>query len=187
LKKIIFVLSLAALLTGCRSVSTPKRAIQDSGMMYAMIYDYENTPVYGVAVFINGKKYTESDLQGRFVLEFKKNGKYAIKLEKSGYELIEDMFTYDPMNVLYFKMVNASQLVSQAEEAMEQYAYKGAEELINRAHNLEPNRPDILYFQSIILYYQGRKAEAKVILENLQSRGINGEYINGFLNKLSDY
>jgi tetratricopeptide (TPR) repeat protein len=107
-------------------------------------------------------------------------------LEKSGYELLEDTFTYDPMNVLYFKMVNASQLVSQAEEAMEQYAYKGAEELINRALNLEPNRPDILYFQSIVLYYQGRKAEARELLENLQNRGIDGDYIKDFLNKLSD-
>jgi tetratricopeptide (TPR) repeat protein len=186
MKKIILALSLVVLLIGCRSVSKPKRAIQDSGMMYAMIYDYENTPVYGVAVFIDKKKYTESDLQGRFVLEFKKNGKYTIRLEKSGYELIEDTFTYDPMNVLYFKMVNASQLVSQAEEAMEQYAYKGAEELINRALILEPNRPDVLYFQSIVLYYQGRKAEARVILENLQSRGIDGDYIKDFLNKLSD-
>jgi len=186
MKKIIFMLSLAALLAGCRSISTPKRAIHDSGMMYAMIYDYENTPVYGATVFINKKKYTESDLLGRFVLEFRKGGKYTVRLEKTGYELIEDTFTYDPMNVLYFKMVNASQLVSQAEESLEQYAYIGAEELINRALNLEPNRPDILYFQSIVLYYQGRKTEARVILENLQSKGIDGEYIKALLNKVSD-
>ncbi|MDR0455444.1 MAG: hypothetical protein LBH20_02010 [Treponema sp.] len=186
MNKIILVLSLAALLADCRSISVPKRAIQDAGMIYAMVYDYENTPVYGVTVFIDGKKYTESDLQGRFVLEFRKGGKYTIRLEKSGYELIEDTFTYDPMNVFYFKMVNASQLLSQAEEAMEQYAYMEAEELINRMLNLEPNRPDILYFQSIVLYRQGRKAEARVILENLQSGGIDGKYIKEFLDKLSD-
>ena len=185
MKKLIFVILLASAFIGCRSVSTPRRAINDSGMMYSMVYDHENSPVYGATVFIDGRKRMESDLQGRFVMELKRGGRYRIKLEKPGYEVIEDTFTYDPMNVLYFKMVNTSQLILQAEEAMDQYAYAEAEALINRALKLEPNRPDVLYFLSIVFYYQGRNAEAITILEDLQSRGIGGEYITNFLNILS--
>jgi tetratricopeptide (TPR) repeat protein len=149
-----------------------------------MIYDWENTPVNGVSVFINGQKYVESDIQGRFVLEFKKNGEYAIKLEKSGYEIIENAFTYDPMNVLYFKMANASQLLTEAENALDQRLYEEAETYLERALKLEPFRPDIRYLKSILLYLQNRKDEAKEILDALQGQGISGDSITNFRKKM---
>ena len=186
MRKIIAIIFIAALLLGCKTVSAPKRAINDSGMVYAMVYDYENSPVSGAAISIDGKKYIESDLQGRFILEFKQKGEHTIKVEKPNYEVIEEIFTYDPMNVLYFKMINSSQLLTQAEESLDQNAYKDAEAFVGRALALEPNRQDILYLQCVILYFQNRKAEAKIILEGLQNRGINGEHIEGLLKRLSE-
>jgi len=185
-KNIVALLILAVTIMSCKSVSAPKRAINDSGMMYAMVYDYDNMPVSGASVFINGKLYIETDLQGRFILEFPKKGEYAIIVAKPGYETLEDSFAYDPMNVLYLKMVNSTQLLSQAEEALDQYTYNDAETLIGRALALEPSRPDLLYFQSIVYFYQGRKAQAKDILENLLERGINGNHIVDFIRMLPD-
>jgi hypothetical protein len=166
--------------------SPPKRAMNDSGMMYGMVYDYENSPVSAVAVYIDGKKYIETDIQGRFVMEFAKSGEYTIKLVKSGYEEVEEVFSYDPLNVLYFKMVNANQLVSMAEGALERYAYRDAENFLDRALGLEPLRPDILYLKSIVLYFQGRNGEARLILESLREQGIVGEYVSDLLNRVSD-
>lgn len=180
---LLFALSFI-IITGCPS--TPKRAINDSGMMYGMVYDYDNSPVYGASIFINGIKYVESDLQGRFILQFTRNTKYNIRIVKSGYEKIESVFSFDPMNVLYFKIINASQLLTQAEEAVEQYNYVQAETLLKRAIALEPNRPDILYLFSIVLYFQQRNDEAKAILLDLNKRGINGEQITEFLKILSE-
>jgi tetratricopeptide (TPR) repeat protein len=185
MRKLIPLAFLTLLLIGCRSISIPKRAINDSGMMYAMVYDYDNTPVSGASVCIDRKKYIETDLQGRFILEFNK-GEYAIQVAKQGYEIIEDKFTYDPMKVLYFKMINASQLLSQAENALDQYSYGEAEKLASRALALEPNRPDILYFQSVAYYRQGKMTEAIAILKGLQSREINGDFISEFLKRLTD-
>ena len=186
MRKLIIILSMVAALTGCKSASAPKRAINDSGMMYAMVYDYENTPVSGASIFINGKKYIETDLQGRFILEFRKGGEYTIRVEKLNYEVLEDTFSYDPMNVLYFKMINASQLLSQAEEALDQYSYAEAELFIGRALALEPNRPDLLYFQSIVFYRQERNDEARAILESLLYNGMKGDYIIEFLKLLTN-
>jgi len=180
---LLFSLSLV-ILTACPS--TPKRAVNDSGMMYGMVYDYDNSPVYGASIYINGIKYIESDLQGRFILKFIRNTKYNIKIVKSGYENIESAFSFDPMNVLYFKIINASQLLTQAEEAVEQYNYTQAETLLKRAIALEPNRPDILYLYSIVLYFQQRNDEAKAILLGLNKRGINGEHITELLKMLDE-
>jgi len=180
---LLFTLSLV-ILTGCPS--TPKRAVNDSGMMYGMVYDYDNSPVYGASIYINGIKYVESDLQGHFILQFTRNTKYTIRIVKSGYEKIENVFSFDPMNVLYFKIINASQLLTQAEEAVDQYNYAQAETLLKRAIVLEPNRPDVLYLLSIVLYKQQRNDEAKAILLELNKRGINVEHITEFLKMIDE-
>jgi hypothetical protein len=182
-KTTLFCLAVVLIVCACKT-SAPERAMNDSGMMYAMVYDWENIPVSGVSVYIDEKKQIETDIQGRFILEFKKGGEYRIRLIKNGYEQIEETFTYDPMKVLYFKMVNAVQLVSYAEEALDEQAYPEAEALLNRALTLEQTRPDFLYLKSVVLYYQGRNDEAKVILEFLQTRGIAGDHISEFIKKL---
>jgi len=139
--------------------------------MYAMIYDFDNTPVNAVSVYINGRMVVDSDIQGRFILDNMRTGEYTVRLEKRGYELLEETFYFDPMQVLYFKMINTSQLVALAETALENSEFSAAEVYINRALVLEPGRPDILYLKSIACYLQGRNAEAADILENLIRSG----------------
>jgi tetratricopeptide (TPR) repeat protein len=165
----VFLLGLS-ILPSCQSARSIKR-ITEEGFMYAMIYDHDNTQVSGVTVFINGRKIVDSDIQGRFVLENLRVGEYLIRLEKRGYETLEETFYYDPMQVLYFKMINASQLLALAETELDNAVYINAENLLNRALLLEPNRPDIIFLQSIVYYLQARRTEAAEILESLIRAG----------------
>jgi hypothetical protein len=142
--------------------------------MYAMVYDNENVPVSGVRVFINKKEIISSDTQGRFILTLRKEDTYTIKLQKDGYEPLEEMITFDPMNVLYFKMVNVSQLLVLAEEALEKHRYTDAERLIHRGIALEPYRRDALYLLSITLYLEKKHAEAMALLDTMQNLGYRG-------------
>jgi len=153
--------------------------------MYAMIYDNENTPVTGVTVYLNGKFIVESDIQGRFILERLKNGVYSVKLVKKGYEIIEETFKYDPMQVLYFKMINASQLLVMAETALDNNEFADAENLLNRALLLEPNRPDILFLKSITCFLQKRNKEAVEILESLIKSGSTDPSVSQLLEKIT--
>jgi tetratricopeptide (TPR) repeat protein len=153
----------------CNSCQTgkPIKRLSDDGLMYAMIYDYDNTPLSGVAVYLNGRKNVDSDILGRFILESVKKGEYQIRLVKKGYEEVEGTFQYEPMNVLYFKMINADQLISQAEAAIDANDYTAAENHLDRALALEPRRPDILFLKSITYYLQNRYADSSAILEEL--------------------
>jgi tetratricopeptide (TPR) repeat protein len=183
-RKTAFLCAAFLAVIGSCKTSAPERAYRDSGLMLAMIYDYDNVPVNGAEIFIDDKKIIESDIQGRFVLEFRKPGEYTITVSKKGYEDIVQSFTFDPMDVLYLKMVNASQLLTLAEEALDQYSYPEAEDFLDRALVLEPHRPDILYLKSITLYLQNKYGESREILEYLISTGIHDEYVTGLLGRL---
>ena len=149
----------------------------ERGIMYAMIYDYENVAVGEVRVKVNGRELVKSDVQGRFILDFRNKGEYEIELSKKGYETLTQKFEYDPMAVLYFKMITAEQLVVLAEEELDKSCYKEAEEYLERAYKLEPLREDIMYLRSISLVLQEKYIEAKKALSELKEKGYRSKYI----------
>jgi tetratricopeptide (TPR) repeat protein len=152
----------------------------EEGVMYAMVYDYDNVPISGVEVFIDNIKYTESDINGRFIIGFMLSGIYSLKLSKPGYETINEELKFNPMNVLYLKLINSKQLLTLAENSLDQQNYIQAEIFINRALLLEPNRPDILFLKSIILYLQKKYIDALELLAAIKNKG----FINDSILKL---
>jgi len=176
-----FLLLGITLLVSCNG--TPV-SLTNEGIMYAMIYDFDNVPVSAVAVYINDKRVVDSDIQGRFILDRMEKGEYSIKLIKRGYETLEEKFYYEPLYVLYFKMINTSQLVAFAETALDKEEFSAAENYINRALVIEPNRPDILFLKSITYYLQAKNDEAVEILENLIMSGNNTPSISQLLERI---
>ena len=183
IKRAFGIFFVITLLISCQT-GKPIKRLSNEGMMFAMIYDYENIPVSAVAVYINEKKIVDSDIQGRFILDAMKKGEYRVKLAKKGYETLEESFQYDPMQVLYFKIINAQQLLALAETALDNTEYAVAENYLNRALLLEPNRPDILFLKSIACYLQNKNAEAAAILENMIISGNNDPSISQLLEKV---
>jgi tetratricopeptide (TPR) repeat protein len=157
--------------------SNKGRIATDNGIMYAMIYDYDNVAVSGVLVKVNGEELLKSDMQGRFILDFKEKGEYSIELTKPGYEKLNQKFEYNPMEVLYFKMITAEQLSALAEESLDRFDYEEAMKFIDRAYNLEPQRLDIVYLRALTLYLQKKYDAAKTVINKLEDDGYNGKYI----------
>jgi tetratricopeptide (TPR) repeat protein len=81
------------------------------------------------------------------------------------------------MDVLYIKIINASQLARLAEDALDRRDYAEAETLLERALKLEPSRPDLLYLRSVIFYLEHDLPRSKAVLEGLLARGVGGEPI----------
>jgi tetratricopeptide (TPR) repeat protein len=175
-KNILFEVLIFILLISCQTDRKIKR-LSDESIMYGMIYDNESTPVSGVAVLINGKKIADSDIQGRFILNDVKRGIYTIKLSKKGYEDLEEQFNYEPLNVLYFKIFNSSQLAALAENAMDDKNYFAAGQFLDRALKIEPMRHDVLFLKSINEYLQKKYDDALAILEELIKSGVADESV----------
>ena len=166
----------AALLLSCNS--TKGKVATNSGVMYAMIYDYDNVALSGVLIKVNGKEIVRSDVQGRFILDFKRIGEYRIELFKKGYETLIQKFEYNPMNVLYFKMITAQQLLSLAEGELDKFSYEEAEKYLERAYMLEPKRADIIYLRCISLVLQEKYFEARSVFSELMEAGYKSKYID---------
>lgn len=179
-KKVFFIFLGMTVFFSCQS-GKPIKRLSDNGLMYAMIYDYDNAPVSAVTVYINGRMIVDSDIQGRFILDKMKKGEYTIRLTKKGYETLEETFYFDPLQALYFKIISAAQLVALTETAIESAEYKNAENYINRALALEPNQPHVLFLKSVVFHLQSRYAETIIILENLIKTGNNDAAISQLL------
>jgi tetratricopeptide (TPR) repeat protein len=179
---VVIVLSLVFVVVffSCQT-GKPVKRMGDDGFVYAMIYDNESNPVSGVSVFLDGQKITDSDIQGRFILEKLKEGTYTIGLVKKGYESLEGNFEYVPLHVLYFKLFNAVQLLNLAENALDVKDYTEADRFLDRALTLEPDRHDFLFLKSINLYLQGKYDETRIILEKLVNSGVNDQSVNQLL------
>lgn len=169
----------------CSSVKS--RPIHDmDGIMYGMIYDFDNIAVSNVQVFVNDKKIGESDIHGRFILSSRKGGDYGITLKKPGYEDVNQTFSFDPMNVLYFKMINTTQLITLAEAALDTNSHNEALAFLDRAAEIGNSRCDILFLQAIILY---QKAEYEVAAEKIleiEEQGYTDESVNSLKKRIEN-
>lgn len=167
---ILLGIALSILAISCSSVKS--KPIHDmDGIMYGMIYDFDNIAVNGVQVSVDDKKVGESDIQGRFILSSGKGGDHTIALHKEGYEAILQTFSFDPMNVLYFKMINTAQLVGLAESALDIGSYDSAMAYLDRAAVLGNSRADILFLQAIVFYRKGDYAAAEARILEIEKQG----------------
>ena len=62
-----------------------------------------------------------------------KSQKKLLKVQKNGYEVVETSFLFDPINVLYIKLINTQQLLLLAEECMANLEFSEAEILLKTA------------------------------------------------------
>ena len=114
------------------------------------------------------------------------NNEIVLKVQKNGYEVVETSFLFDPINVLYIKLINTQQLLLLAEECMANLEFSEAEILLKRALCLTPDRDDIKYLLCISLYKQDKKDEALKNIEKLNKKVIPNSYIEGLKNKITN-
>jgi tetratricopeptide (TPR) repeat protein len=145
--------------------------------MYGMVYNDDNVPVPGAVVSVNGRAVSLTDTQGRFILQSRQRNLIELSLDKPGYEAVRAVFRFEPMDVIHLTLVNAAQLVSRAELAMDEGRYEEAELYCTRALALDPGRLDAPYLKALSLIRQGRRDAALALLEELKARVGEKEYL----------
>ena len=178
----ISILSLL-LQVSCSSIKGAERNTGEA-LMYGMVYNMENLPVSNAEVFIDGKSTTQTDAQGRFILISERRNDFTILLVKSGYENVTGNFHFEPMEVIHLIMVNAGQLVTQAEFSMDEGRYPEAVALCERALALNHERIDASYLKALGLVRMREYERARIILEELKTRIGEKEYIQQILEGL---
>ena len=177
------VIALLLIPVSCSSVRGVKR-ISGEAMMYGMVYNEENMPVVGAEVFIDGKKTILTDTQGRFFLVSRQREEFTLMLVKAGYETIEGVFRFEPMDVIHLVMINAEQLMQRAEVAMEEGRYRDVINLCDRSLALNPGRIDAIYLKALSHVQLREYDRARYFLEDLQNRLGDRDYIRRVLEGL---
>jgi tetratricopeptide (TPR) repeat protein len=143
-------------------------------------------PVQGAIVYINDHAITRTDIQGRFIMSSKKREVFSIRLEKPGYEKVQAEFTFDPMDAMHFTMVNARQLISRAEKAMDERRFADAIRFLDRSLAFENTDPNALYLKALALVQLKQYDSARNVLWELETRVGPKDYINAVREKLGD-
>lgn len=128
--------------------SAPEKRIESA---YIMAYDYENSEVKDVAVYIDDKEAGRTDVYGRltFPVIDKKEKQVIITLKKEGYETALTAATLKAGQVFYFKIGTAEHYAMSAEELLDKGKIPEAARMIDRALKIE-NRSDYRFLRDVI-------------------------------------
>ena len=178
---IILLLLLSSV--SCSSVKGVKRATGDA-LMYGMVYNNENMPVTNAQVMVDGRVVTVTDAQGRFFLSSKQRKEFTLSLVKAGYETVTGNFRFEPMEVIHMVMINANQLITLAEFAMDEGRFRDVIRFCDRAFALDPERIDAIYLKTLSLVRLREFDNARQILLDLEEKIGERLYINWILERL---
>lgn len=183
MKKSLLLTFASLLFISCASVKTEKTAFN------GMIYDGNNEPVAGVQISIDDKQKTVSDMYGRFYIEnLSISNEYKLTASKKDYETITLSFEFQNITeVAYLTMYSATQLLDEAEKALQENNIENAQSFLTRAETCSGKTLSSQYFQAIIYYKKSNFSEAIKILNELTVYGDNNPYIYLFLADIYEY
>ena len=134
--------------------STPENKIDS---VYVMVYDYENSEIMNVKIFMDNKEIGQTDVYGRLTFFCDKEQEVMVRAEKNGYEIAETKMAIKPGFVLYVKMGTGSYYAEMAEQFLDENDLQNANKMISKALKIE-ERKDWVFLRDVILK-KGKKDE----------------------------
>ena len=126
--------------------STPEKKIDS---IYVMVYDYNNSEVMNVAIFVDDTEIGKTDIYGRLMFPCNKEKEVLIRAEKPEYEIIEMRTTLKPGMLLYFKIGSGAYYAWQAEKLLDENNIQKALTSIEKALQIT-DRKDWRFLKEVI-------------------------------------
>ena len=167
-----FILSLGLLFSGC--ASTKKLG---GRTVYAMIYDYSNNAVSGADFYLDGKFIGSSGINGRFMFNLYGDGEKKLHIEKDGCIAIDDLVSWAPSLVLYYRIKSSSDLLRMAEKKYDDGLFDEAMEDIDSAITAGGKKDEALYLKALFLSRSGKFIHSNEVLDEMEMKRETEEYI----------
>lgn len=150
----------------------------DRASLFGMIYDTDNQPCAGVALEVDGKAASSTDIRGRFVLPDLAMGEHRLDARKEGYEGLSVAFHFlNRTDVLYLRMFSLAGLLQMAEDELDQRRWSDAAALLGRARDLDDADPVLGYLLALLAYRTDRFQDAVGHLDGLVSGGCREPHV----------
>jgi tetratricopeptide (TPR) repeat protein len=152
-----------------------------------MVYDFSNRPVFNYEVTL-GKRYSGStDINGRFTLSKVPFGSYKIKGSKIGFENYNgEVIIKDKGQIVYIRIPSQNQLLALADEALAANNFTLAEELAERAYQIDKNNIEMLFYYAAVSFRQNNFKKAASFLEDAVNLGSKDYYVHKFLSAIKE-
>jgi tetratricopeptide (TPR) repeat protein len=152
-----------------------------------MVYDFSNRPVSNYEVVL-GRWYSGStDINGRFTLSRVPLGNYKIKGAKKGYEnYTGEVIVKDKGQIIYIRIPSQNQLLAMADEAFAANDFILAEEIAERAYQIDKNNIEMLFYYAAISFRQNNLEKAVSFLEDAVKLGSKDFYVQKLLTVIKE-
>lgn len=145
IKILLLILGVMAGAASCKTL--PEKKIDSA---YVMVYDYENSEVMNVSLYMDDEELGKTDIYGRFLFPVDDSEEHVIKAVKEGYETVEQKMLLKPGILIYFKLGSGSYYAKEAEKHLDVKRYESALSMINTALKIK-ERKDWQYLKSVIV------------------------------------
>lgn len=145
IKILLLILGVMAGAASCKTL--PEKKIDSA---YVMVYDYENSEIMNVSLYMDDEELGKTDIYGRFLFPVDDSEEHVIKAVKDGYETVEQKMLLKPGILIYFKLGSGSYYAKEAEKLLDAKRYESALSMINTALKIE-ERKDWQYLKSVIV------------------------------------
>jgi tetratricopeptide (TPR) repeat protein len=178
---IAFVISFAAV--SCKTSEFGFKSIDVNGM----VYDFSNRPVANCEISLGGKYKSSTDINGRFSLPKVRAGNYTITGYKKNFENYSDeVVIKDKGQIIYIRTPSQNQLLNLADESLLANNLAAAEEMVERARQIDQNNIEMLFYYATVKFRQHEYGRAISFLETAKDLGSKDLYIDKFLTVLRE-
>jgi len=178
-----FVIFISLLFFSCKTAELGFKTMNISGM----VYDFTNRPVFNYEVTLGKRHSGSTDINGRFTLSNVPLGSYIIHGSKTGFENYNgEIVIKDKEQIIYIRIPSQNQLLALADEALTANNFALAEELAERAYQIDKNNVEMLFYYAAVSFRQNNFKKAVSFLEDAVNLGSKDYYVHKFLSAIKE-
>jgi len=180
---VLLLLLFTFLALSCKTAEFGFKVININGM----VYDFSNRPVPNYEISLGRKYKGSTDINGRFTLPKVPVGTYTISGCKNGYEnYLDEVIVKDRGQIIYIRVPSQNQLLNMVDDALTANNFPDAEELAERAFQIDGNNIETLFYNATVSFRQQQFEKAVFFLKAATDLGSKDLYIDKFLSVLRE-
>jgi hypothetical protein len=178
-----FIIFITFSFLSCKTAEFGFKTTDISGM----VYDFSNRPVFNYEVTLGKWYHGSTDINGRFTLAKVPFGSYKIKGSKTGFENYNgEVIIKGKGQIVYIRIPSQNQLLALADEALAANNFTLAEELVERAYQIDKNNIEMLFYYAAVSFRQNNYKKAASFLEDAINLGSKDYYVHKFLSAIKE-
>jgi tetratricopeptide (TPR) repeat protein len=178
-----FIALIAFLSLSCKTAQFGFTTVDINGM----VYDFSNRPVFNYEVILGERYFGSTDINGRFTLLKVPLGNHRISGSKNGFENYNgEVEIKERGQIIYIRIPSQNQLLALADESLASNNFTLAEEIAERAYQIDKNNIEMLFYYAAVSFRQNNLQKAASFLQEAVNLGSKDYYVHKFLSVIKE-